>query len=185
MKCYFSIDEKENKKEINISLHIRNFNNNDVCKESEREYFNKSSYIKSFYINLINNLKNKFNDQNKQNKQKEILHFHIYSQYKNIEEKEQFNELIEHIKNIKKVKLNENGYSIIENENIKVSLHLNENEIETLHHMIKSDVLVLAKSSFSAIANYYSRGINIILNSFWHKLNPNTIFSDIDGNFKL
>ena len=72
MKCYFSIDEKENKKEINISLHIRNFNNNDICKESEREYFNKSSYIKSFYINLINNLKNKFNDCkiNKINKKK-------------------------------------------------------------------------------------------------------------------
>lgn len=42
-----------------------------------------------------------------------------------------------------------------------VILHLDENPIITLHHMIKADVLVMSKSSFSHIAAIYSSGFKI------------------------
>lgn len=147
--------------ETNISFHIRNFNDGDVCLNVEREYFNKSLYIKDYYINLIKfiiNNKEKLNNKNK-------LHFHIYSQG----DEKQFKELSD----------------IIIRNNLQLTFHLNENEISTLHHLIKSDILILSKSSFSAIANYYSRGKNIILESFWHKLNPNTLFSNRNGEFSI
>jgi len=156
-KCFF----KDN--ETNISIHIRNFNNNDVCLNEEREYLNKSTYIKDYYIKLINFICVNKNDivDHKENK----LHFHIFSQG---DEKE-FQELVD---------------LIIKNNSL-ITLHLNEDQISTLHHLIKSDILILAKSSFSAIANYYSRGKNIILEAFWHKLNPNTLFSNRDGEFVI
>jgi hypothetical protein len=142
-----------NKDVINISLHIRNLNENDVCLD--REYFNKISYMKNYYIELIKTLQNYCKLVNTINKP---LHFHIYSQG----DREQFNDLI---------------------KDIKYTLHLDEDIITTLHHLIISDILVLSKSSFSAVANYYSQGINIMLENFWHKLTPNTIFSDRNGNF--
>lgn len=154
---------------INISLHIRNFNNNDICLGEEREYFNKCSYVKEYYINLIKTIKKYCNeilplagsgqilpDGKGQNKS---LIFHIHSQGS----KEQFSDIMS---------LNEN-----------IILHLDKDLCTTLDDLINSDILVLSKSSLSAIVNYYSRGINIVLDNFWHKLTENTIYSNKTGEF--
>jgi hypothetical protein len=54
--------------------------------------------------------------------------------------------------------------------------HLDEDLISTTNLLISSEIVVLSKSSLSAIVNYYSKGINIIRESFWHTLKPNTIY---------
>ncbi len=43
-----------------------------------------------------------------------------------------------------------------------VTLHLDEHPIKTLHQMIKADILVMSKSSFSYVAGIYSRGLKFI-----------------------
>src|SRR5690606_10536029 len=40
--------------------------------------------------------------------------------------------------------------------------HLDEHPIISLHHMIKADILIMARSSLSYVASYYSKGIKYI-----------------------
>ena len=76
---------------------------------------------------------------------------------------------------------NKNEFDSILNDTIK--LKANEDVIDTFNHLIKADVLVLGKSSFSYLAGLYNK--NIVYNlEFWHKSMPNWINIDNINNIK-
>lgn len=66
-----------------------------------------------------------------------------------------------------------------------VQLHIDEHPITTLHHLIISDVLVMSKSSFSLIANYYSQGTSILRPGFWHQVHPDTVIINQSDKCRL
>lgn len=55
--------------------------------------------------------------------------------------------------------------------NINTIMHINENIQLTFHHLVMSDVLVLAKSSYSYCAGLINKNIKIanLLTNWWHK----------------
>ena len=55
---------------------------------------------------------------------------------------------------------------------LNINFHLNEDPLLTIHHLIKADVLFMAKSSFSYIASFYNKGDKYIRSGFWHTLLP-------------
>tara|TARA_R110001599_G_scaffold223238_4_gene422428 strand:- start:206 stop:2104 length:1899 start_codon:yes stop_codon:yes gene_type:complete len=54
---------------------------------------------------------------------------------------------------------------------VKVVMHINENIQLTFHHLVMSDVLILAKSSFSYCAGLINKNIKIanLITNWWHK----------------
>lgn len=56
----------------------------------------------------------------------------------------------------------ETSFSNFKNLGYSIHLHLEEHPITTFHHLIKADVLVMSKSSFSYNAGYYSLGVRYI-----------------------
>ena len=63
----------------------------------------------------------------------------------------------------------------------KVILKLNGDTVEDLYKLSSADVLLMSKSSFSRIANFYSTGVKIIREKFWHTLTSDTIFATKNG----
>lgn len=61
-----------------------------------------------------------------------------------------------------------------------VQLHIDEHPIVTLHHLIMANVLVMSKSSFSLIANYYTQAKCILRKGFWHQVKYDTMIIDCD-----
>ena len=53
-------------------------------------------------------------------------------------------------------------------EKFTIDFHLNESIFSTFHNLIHSEILILAKSSFSYLAGLYSNNI-IFYEDFWHK----------------
>lgn len=60
--------------------------------------------------------------------------------------------------------------------NPNVILHCGDNLLDDLHHMIIADVLIMSKSSLSAVASYYRRGPSLIRESYGYATTPKTIF---------
>lgn len=60
---------------------------------------------------------------------------------------------------------------VTEFPNNKVVMHINENIQLSFHHLVMSDVLVLAKSSFSYCAGLLNKNIKIanLITNWWHK----------------
>lgn len=145
------------KNKINIALHIRRFTKTDCCNADVRELYIKGNKFDLYYYNMIVVLKNIFKDKLKE--------FHIFTQI----DDDEYN-MFEH-------------YFKLEDEYSKIILHKGNNTLSDLHHMITADIFVMAKSSLSVIANYYSKGISIIRGSFQHSVKKsNTITNDVEGN---
>jgi hypothetical protein len=149
------------KNKINIGVHIRRYTQTDCDPGAPRELYLKGGETDLYFYSLILKLLELLKSKNRK------IEVHIYSQISKNEE----NDIFDH-------------YFNFQNENVKIILHKGDNTVSDLYHMINSDILLLSKSSFSAIANYYSKGICIIKNSFWHTLKNNTIYID-SSNIKF
>jgi GR25 family glycosyltransferase involved in LPS biosynthesis len=128
-----------------ISLHIRRENKNDNPNES---VVRREYYIKSSPI--YNELTKYYNTLLNLFKSIPNSEIHIFSQG----DISDFNDL-----NLPK----------------NIFFHLDDDLTSNMNFMISSDIIVLSKSSLSAIINYYSKGINIMRESFWHTLKSDTI----------
>jgi hypothetical protein len=60
--------------------------------------------------------------------------------------------------------------------NPNVILHCESNLLDDLHHMIIADLLIMSKSSLSAIASYYRRNPSLIREYYNYATTPATIF---------
>tara|TARA_R110000868_G_scaffold28093_1_gene105739 strand:+ start:3684 stop:4586 length:903 start_codon:yes stop_codon:yes gene_type:complete len=133
--------------ELNISLHIRCINPEDVMFQDIRELY--TSKEKFRYINLINYLKKVCTN--------EKVNLHIYSQGED-----------------------KNFLNILncEEDNFKVTLHLNQNPISDIYHMCYSDLFIMSNSSFSWIVHLLNYNPTLVRNNFWHSTYPNTLKLD-------
>jgi hypothetical protein len=136
----YNLDKFKNK--INIAIHIRVYNELDMCGDNV-DYL--SNYCKgtttrfyldcNFYINLINKLKDKYKNSA----------IHIFSQAKYFDVK---------FKDLKSLDF--------------LTFHLDMDNFNTFHHLCKADVLVLGLSSFSHLAGYYNKNEVIYLYYEYH-----------------
>ena len=123
---------------IHIGIHIRRPNVQDNRLDG-------SDTPHNYYLKVINLIYNKYKIiTNKK------LVFHIYSQGNS-------NDFIIY-KNILDINTN----------NTEVVYHLNESIEKTFIEMVKTDVLILSRSSFSYIAAFLNEG-EIYYQPFWHK----------------
>jgi hypothetical protein len=63
----------------------------------------------------------------------------------------------------------------------QVHFHLNEDACATFHHLVRADVLLMSKSSFSFVAGLYSAGLVLYL-PFWHPCLPRWVPLARDGS---
>lgn len=138
--------------ELNISLHIRSINPEDIMFQDCREYYDKDNNFK--YINLINHLKKVCNN--------EKANLHIYSQG----EDKNFSNILH-----------------CEEDDFKVTLHLNQNPISDIYHMCHSDLFIMSNSSFSWIAHLLNYNPTLVRDNFWHSTYPNTLKLDEKYSF--
>jgi hypothetical protein len=146
-KIFYNGQNYFDKSKKTLSVHIRNINPEDVCFDSNREYYSESK--RKYFINLIKNINNIYSND---------LDIHIFSQG------------------------NEEDFRIFK-ENFNCNLHINDNVITTLHHLINSNILVTSNSSFSWCSHLL--GINQIVYSrenFFHSWYPNTIKVNNNGD---
>jgi len=136
----YNLEKFKNK--INIAIHIRVFNDLDICGDNidYLDNYNKGITTRfyldcNFYIKLINKLKNKY-------KKSEI---HIFSQSKYFDNKFKDLKLLDFL-----------------------TFHLDMDNFNTFHHLCKADVLVLGLSSFSHLAGYYNKNEVIYLYYEYH-----------------
>ncbi len=59
---------------------------------------------------------------------------------------------------------------------------LNEDEFKTFHSLVKADILVMAKSSFSYVAALLNEGI-VIYERFWHKPLKSWVQANVDSDY--
>jgi len=140
---------KNNKVEIMIALHIRRFMTTDCDPDPIRELYLPGNSTDVYYQNIIKNLSNVLKEHK--------LTFFLYS----VGDEELFKHYLD-----------------LKSENSEIKLCLNGETRSDLYELASADILVMSKSSFSRLANYYSEGIKIIKESFWHTLTPDTIFTD-------
>jgi hypothetical protein len=124
---------------INISLHIRTSNPNDIPSEivspsRELYVFRKDFYR---YKNLINYLKKNTE------KQKTILHIHSQGFATNFEEFLKF-----------------------KTDDFDVHLHIDDPPASDLYHMSNADLLIMSNSSFSWIASLLNSNQKIVRDNF-------------------
>lgn len=143
-------------KKINISFHIRKYTQTDCDPAAYRECFtNKKEY---YYINLINNIVDSLKEENLEKE------FHIFSQG---EEKD-----FDFLK------------SIVFPEDCKLILHIEEYPSISLYHMINSDILIMANSSFSFISHVLGNQVSLVRNNFYYKTyDSKKNLVDSHGNF--
>jgi hypothetical protein len=144
------------KNKINVALHVRRYTKTDGCSCPSRQFYEKGNIYDNYYYNMICNIKDIF---------KNIpLEFHIFTQIDSDEM-----DFFKH-------------YLDLEDEYSKIIIHTGTNIFSDIHHMIIADILIMSKSSFSIVANYYSTGISIIRGTFQHTTVKNTIYNNMDGN---
>lgn len=137
----------------NISIHIRKYTTTDCDLSSVREYYTLENRNK--IINILKKVTDKFFT-------KEKIKIHVYSQGN----EEEFYFL-----------------TFLNNDRIEVIFHIEEYPIVSLYHMINSDILIGANSSFSYISHLYGKTVNIFRNNFQHSLyKEKTHFFDYNGN---
>ena len=134
-------------REIKQTIEIPEYNNVDkniaihIRRGDVSQYSNNSRYVDlSYYQNIINKLANKYKNGN----------FFIFTEISN-NNKDEFDNFIK----------NNN------NNNINMKLMADLDILLTLEYLIKSDVLVMSKSSFSYIAGLYNNNEVYYMN-FWH-----------------
>lgn len=119
------------KEYINVAIHIRRYTSTDCDHNPYRDLYEPNNHMNDYFLNIIKRI-----NQKKDHEKMEI-NFHIYSQG-DISFFPSLNQL------------SKNGYNIL--------FHLDEHPIISLHHMIKADILIMSRSSFSHVAAIYSSG---------------------------
>lgn len=124
---------------INISLHIRTANPNDIPAEIVSVYREKYIFEKDFYRykNLVNFLKQNTKDE------KVTLHIHSQGFTTNFEE---FFELKE--------------------DNFDIKLHIDDHPVSDIYHMVNADLLVMSNSSFSWLSSLLNSNQKIVRDNF-------------------
>lgn len=140
---------------VNISLHIRSNNANDVDFSNFRESFGRHIDSTKFKT-LIGELIEKHKD--------EQVHLHIHSQG----QIENFYDIIE-----------------LSTERFKITCHLNDHPTKDIHHMSHADYLIMANSSYSWICHLLSDNPTYVRDNFWHSVYPNAVFLDSNYQIKL
>ena len=143
--------------ELNISLHIRSINPEDIsfCIEQDaRELYTAKEEFR--YINLINHFKKVCNN--------EKVNLHIYSQG----EDKNFSNLLN-----------------CEENNFKITPHLNQNPISDIYHMCYSDLFIMSNSSFSWIVHLLNYNPTLVRDNFWHSTYPNVLKLDEKYSFNV
>lgn len=152
--------EKYFNDDINISLHLRTTNPNDIPSEIVsplREYYVKESGFYR-YRNLINFLK-----ENTQN-QKVTLHIHSQGFTTNFEEFLEFR-----------------------TDEFDVKIHIDDHPVVDLYHMSNSDLLVMSNSSFSWVSSLLNSNQKIVRDNFTNgsfthnSLKANYDYTEIKG----
>lgn len=139
--------------DINISLHLRTPNPNDIAAEIVsplRELYTKEKDFHR-YKNLIDYLK-------EQSKGRKVT-FHIHSQGF----KYNFNEFLD----------------LIDND-FDVQLHIDDNPLSDLYHMANSSLLIMANSSFSWIASFLNSNQIIVRDNWSLFVHSNSIRANYD-----
>jgi hypothetical protein len=140
---------------INISLHIRSNNSNDVDFHPSREAF-LNHIDSSKFLNLIDELKNKHSN--------DLVCLHIHSQGTN----ENFYDIINR-----------------STDKFKIKCHLNDHPTKDIYHMSNADYLIMANSSYSWICHLLNFNPTYVRDNFWHSVYPNSIFLDSEYKIKL
>ena len=124
---------------VNISLHIRTPNPNDLPQEISSPNRELYFYEKDFYRyrNLIGYLKEKFKDQQ--------VTLHIHSQGFTTK----FQEFLE-----------------FKTENFNIQLHIDDHPVSDLYHMSNADLFVMSNSSFSWIPSLLNSNKKIVRDNF-------------------
>lgn len=147
----------------------------DKLNYSGNNYFDKSKTTVSIHIRNVNQQDVCF-DRNRE----------YYSETKKI----YFTKLIENLLKIHGSDLDihifSQGYESdfeIFTKNFNARLHLNDDIITTIYHLIISDILATSNSSFSWIAHLYGQNKYVYSrNNFFHSWYPSTFFIDNSGN---
>lgn len=125
--------------EVNISLHIRTPNPNDIPEEiispSRELYVFERDFPR--YKNLVSFLKEKYKDA------RATLHIHSQGFTTNFEE---FMELI--------------------SDNFSIQLHIDDHPVSDIFHMANADLFVMSNSSFSWLASLLNSNLKIVRNNF-------------------
>lgn len=139
---------------LNICLHIRSNNPNDVDFDLNRESFLRH-IDESKFKNIIEELKIKHKTD------KVCLHIHSQGDIEN------FNNLLS-----------------LSTKNFKIECHLNEHPIVDIYHMSNADYLIMANSSYSWICHLLNYNVTYVRDNFWHSTYPNCIFLDSEYKIK-
>ena len=158
------IESHFKKEELNIAIHVRRFcspPDYHDCNTPNRELFLPNNHMDSFFCSLIRNLSQKLG--------KKRACFHIYS----------------HVSpDLKDPHLDYVHFSThLQSNQHRMEYHINEDPIVTLHHLITADLFMMAKSSFSLIAHFYSTGIQLIRAGYDCSLMPHVHIVNNDGTF--
>lgn len=131
-----------------LSVHIRSLNKQDVCFNTNREYFNKDK--EQYFMNLIQHIKEKHGD----------VDIHIFSQG----QEETFKKFV---------------------EEFNCSLHIDDDVITTLYHLITSNFLITSNSSMSWVAHLFGQNNEVYSReNFFHSWYPGTFLTGPEGNIK-
>lgn len=138
---------------INISLHLRTANPNDIPSEVVSPYREKYKFEKDFdrYKNLINFLKENVGDQ------KATLHIHSQGFTTN------FKEFLE-----------------LRADTFDVQLHIDDHPVSDLYHMSNADLLIMSNSSFSWVSSLLNSNQKIARDNF---INGSFIHNAIKANY--
>ena len=140
---------------INVAFHIRSLVYTDTDPSKQREYYTEKN--KQYYITVLKNVIDCLNASTKKYK------IHIYTSSKT----NQFEYL-----------------SDLLQDKATIKFHHDEMPLTSLYHMIDSNVLIMANSSFSRLAHMYGKPITLVRNTFWHStFSDNTLMIDSSGNF--
>lgn len=138
---------------INISLHIRTANPNDIPSEITSPYREKYNFERDFnrYQNLINFLKENTKDQ--------LATLHIHSQGFTTD----FSEFLPLI-----------------TDNFNIQIHIDDHPVSDLYHMSNADLLIMSNSSFSWVASLLNSNQKIARDNF---INGSFIHNAIKANY--
>jgi len=140
---------------VNISLHLRTTNPNDIPSEIVsplREYYIKERDFYR-YMNLVNYLKKNTEGQ------KATLHIHSQGFTANFEEFLEF-----------------------KTDDFDVQLHIDDHPVSDLYHMSNSDLLILSNSSFSWVASLLNKNQKIVRDNF---TNGSFIHNSLKANYNF
>lgn len=138
---------------LNISLHIRTANPNDIPSEIVSPYREKYVFEKDFirYKNLIDFLKENVGEQ------KTTLHIHSQGFTTN------FNEFLE-----------------LSTERFDIQIHIDDHPVSDLYHMSYADLFIMSNSSFSWVASLLNSNQKIARDNF---INGSFIHNAVRANY--